>query len=137
MKRPLLLGIGWLSLGAGALGVFLPLLPTTPFLLLSAWCFSRSSERLHRWLLDNPRFGHVIRRWEEEGTMERRIKVRAIGLVILGFSISVLLVPMPLHARVALVLLGLAIAYYLYRIPEPTRVDESSKQLPEVAGDRN
>ncbi|MET0047884.1 MAG: YbaN family protein [Sedimenticola sp.] len=137
MKRPLLLGIGWLSLGAGALGIFLPLLPTTPFLLLSAWCFSRSSERLHRWLLNNPRFGHVIRRWEEEGTMERRIKLRAIGLIILGFSISVLLVPMPLHARVALVLLGLAISYYLYRLPEPKKGAADSKGLPEVAEDRS
>ncbi|MES9956200.1 MAG: YbaN family protein [Sedimenticola sp.] len=137
MKRPLLLGFGWLSLGAGVVGIFLPLLPTTPFLLLSAWCFSRSSERLHRWLLNNPRFGHVIRRWEDEGTMERRIKLRAIGLVILGFSISVLLVPMPLHARVALVLLAIAISYYLYRIPEPKKVVADSKELPEVAEDRS
>ncbi|MES9962227.1 MAG: YbaN family protein [Candidatus Sedimenticola sp. 20ELBAFRAG] len=130
MKRPLLLGIGWISLAAGVIGLFLPLLPTTPFLLLSAWCFSRSSERLHQWLLNNPRFGPVIRRWEEEGCMERRIKVRAILLVIASFSATTLLMPMPLHARLGLALLGLGVVYLLYRVPEPSVVsvpaDEAS-----------
>jgi uncharacterized membrane protein YbaN (DUF454 family) len=64
--RWLFLAAGWLSLGFGLVGVFLPLLPTTPFVLLAAYLFSRGSEHLHRWLVEHPRFGQYIRDWEAE-----------------------------------------------------------------------
>jgi len=62
----LFIACGWLSLALGFLGVFLPLLPTTPFVLLAAFFFSKGSERLHRWLVEHPRFGHYVRDWEAE-----------------------------------------------------------------------
>jgi uncharacterized membrane protein YbaN (DUF454 family) len=65
-KRRVLVALGYVSLAVGVIGVFLPLLPTTPFVLLAAFFFSKGSERLHRWLIGHPRFGCYIRDWEAE-----------------------------------------------------------------------
>lgn len=62
----LFIALGWISLGLGVLGIFLPLLPTTPFVLLAAFLFSKGSERMHRWLREHPSFGRYIRDWEAE-----------------------------------------------------------------------
>lgn len=91
--RYLLLACGWLSFGLGVIGVVLPLLPTTPFMLLAAACFSRSSERFHRWLLNNRVFGKIIRDWESERAMDKTIKIRVLILVAITFSISIYVVP--------------------------------------------
>ncbi|MCV2863285.1 YbaN family protein [Albidovulum sediminicola] len=98
--RPLWVSAGLLSLGLGLLGLFLPLLPTVPFLLLSAFCFARSSERLHDWLVNHDRLGPPIRDWRERGAVSRRAKLFAtasvlasLGLAVwLGFGTVVLLV---------------------------------------------
>lgn len=58
----------------GVIGLFLPIMPTVPFLVVAAWCASRSSPRLHRWLLSHPRFGHLLRDWYEAGLVPRRAK---------------------------------------------------------------
>jgi uncharacterized membrane protein YbaN (DUF454 family) len=62
----LMIALGWISLALGFIGAFLPLLPTTPFVLLAAFFFSRGSERLHRWLVQHPGFGRYVRDWEAE-----------------------------------------------------------------------
>ena len=61
-----MIACGMLALGLGILGIFLPLLPTTPFVLVAAFFFSKGSKRLHSWLVQHPRFGHYIRDWEAE-----------------------------------------------------------------------
>lgn len=94
MTRALWLTGGFIALALGALGVILPLLPTVPFLLLAAFCFARSSERLHRWLLDHPTFGPPIAAWERNGAISRRAKwlatasvvVALMGAVVFGFA---------------------------------------------------
>jgi hypothetical protein len=80
---------GFLFLAVGTVGVFLPLLPTTPFVLLSAACFARSSEKWHRWLLANGTFGPMIRDWESKRCVSRRVKAVAIGsmLGVGGYSV--------------------------------------------------
>lgn len=119
LPRIFFLTAGFVSLGLGILGIFLPLLPTTPLLLLSAWCFSKGSDRLHQWLLSNPHFGPIIRRWEDEGTIERRVKIRALFLIAITFSITLLLVPVGPITSWVIALIGLGVSIFLYRLPEP------------------
>ena len=76
------LSAGWGALALGVVGIFLPVLPTTPLVLLAAWCFSRSSERLHRKLLDHPRLGPPIRDWEAHGVIRLRSKLLATAVVV-------------------------------------------------------
>jgi hypothetical protein len=78
MLRTLYFVGGGISLVLGLAGIFLPLLPTTPFLLLSSYCFIRSSPRAHRWLLAHPWFGPPIRDWEEHRAVSRRVKLLAV-----------------------------------------------------------
>ena len=85
LVRGLFLAAGLACLGLGLVGVVLPVLPTTPFLILAAACFARSSQRLERWLLDHPRFGAPLRAWRERGAIPRRAKAAALGGTTLGF----------------------------------------------------
>lgn len=89
--RGLWLAAGMLFLGLGLLGVLLPVLPTTPFLLLAAGCFARSSPRLHGWLLDHRLFGPPIRNWEENGAISRPAKRLATGSMVAVFVLSLAL----------------------------------------------
>ena len=85
--------LGFIFLGIAVLGVFLPLLPTTPFVLLAAGCFAQSSERMHRWILANETFGPMVRDWERKRCVSCRVKAIAIGsmVVVGGFSVFVAL----------------------------------------------
>lgn len=92
--RYALLAIGWLSLVLGVIGIFLPVLPTTPFLLLSAACFVRSSRRVYLWLIGHPRLGPWIADYLEGNGLPLKAKVYALLLMWLGISLSCYLVPM-------------------------------------------
>ncbi|WP_408640069.1 YbaN family protein [Devosia ureilytica] len=81
--RPLYLILGFAAVALGVIGAFLPLLPTTPLLILAAGLFARSSPRLEAWLVEHPRFGPVLRAWRENGAIPRRAKVLAcVGIAI-------------------------------------------------------
>lgn len=101
--------LGVSALGLGALGVVLPLLPTTPFILLAAFAFSKSSDRWHRWLLNHRTFGPLIADWRAHGAINRRTKiVSTLAMVaVLGLS-ALLAVPWPVFAVQALVMAGAA-----------------------------
>jgi uncharacterized membrane protein YbaN (DUF454 family) len=81
--------LGFLFVGIALLGVILPLLPTTPFVLLAAACFARSSEKWHRWMLANDTFGPMIRNWERNRCISCRVKLIAIAsmLIVGGYSV--------------------------------------------------
>lgn len=81
-RRWVYLAGGWGFLALGALGIFLPVLPTTPFVLVAAWLFSRSSERLHRRLLEHRTFGRVVREWEAHGVIRLRAKLLATAVIV-------------------------------------------------------
>lgn len=86
--------VGVLFLLLGAIGAVLPLLPTTPFVLLAAWCFARSSPRMHAWLLKSPLFGPVLRNWEENRCMPRNAR-RVALIMMLGVGTSSVLFFVP------------------------------------------
>ncbi len=84
------LGFGWGMVGLGLIGVALPGLPTTPFLLLAAFAFSRSAPGLKLWLEEHPTFGPPIRDWEERGAISPRAKTLAVSMMALILAISLL-----------------------------------------------
>lgn len=105
MTRGLWLVGGGAALGAGLVGLVLPLIPTVPFLLLAAFCFARSSARLHDWLVTHPTLGPPIRDWERSGAISPRAKRLGTVSVLVGFGLSVWLeVPPPVLILQALVL---------------------------------
>lgn len=106
-QRRLLWLAGMLSLLLGALGVVLPGLPTTPFVLLAAACFLRASPRMHRWLLRNRSFGPLLREWEQHRSVPRRVKHFALGSMLLTGGVSFWLLDSSPLAKAALAL-GLA-----------------------------
>ena len=116
MARWCLLVLGVLLTGLAAVGAFLPVLPTTPFLLLAAACFMRSSPAFHRRLLANRMFGPYLAQWQHDHTVPRDAKRKAYGLVALTFSLSVYLVGVT-WLRWTLVGIALALIAFLAWLP--------------------
>lgn len=112
------IGTGFLSLGLGALGAVLPVLPTTPFILLAAACFARGSDRWHDWLRSHPRFGFLVRDWEEHRAIRTSAKRTAIIAMTVAGTISVALVPV-WEGRAALVLVLVTVSILIATRPTP------------------
>jgi hypothetical protein len=126
--RALWLVGGWLALVIGLIGVFLPLLPTTPFVLVAAWCFSRGSPRVERWLLEHPRLGPVVRDWREHHAVPLPAKQFATVMMAISSLGAIFLLPMPWSWLPAIVCTGAAIA--LWRLPT-RRVSRPGRSLAE------
>ena len=118
--RWLLLLAGFLFVGLAALGVILPLLPTTPFVLVAAACFARSSPRFYNWLLANRVFGPLIADWRTHGSIPRRAKITAVVLIVVvgGSSIWFVVDPVWLQVTIGAILLGV-ITWLLSRPTSP------------------
>ncbi len=116
--RLLWLAAGLLVLAIGAIGVILPLLPTTPFLLLAAWCFAKSSPKLHQWLHEHATFGPLISNWNQYGSIDRRSKRVAI-IVILLTPVITLLIGVPWWALAAQILVLAIAATFILTRPNP------------------
>lgn len=91
--KALWLAAGGLSLAVGLVGIFLPLLPTVPFVLLAAFCFSRGSARCERWLLEHPRFGPWILDWRQHHAVPLRAKQLAIAMMAAGSVVAAFQLP--------------------------------------------
>lgn len=115
--RSLLLVIGWLSVAGGVIGIFLPLVPTVPLLLLAVTCFARSSDRFHRWLLEHARLGPLVRDYLDGAGIPRRARLSAITMVWVSVAISAWFVPRP-WVRILLLGIAVCITIYLLRLPE-------------------
>ncbi|EOC0265430.1 DUF454 family protein [Cronobacter dublinensis] len=116
MQRTILLILGWLAVVLATLGVVLPLLPTTPFLLLVAWCFARSSPRFHHWLLYRSWFGGYLRHWQQYRAMPPGAKPRAILVILATFAISLWMVKI-FWVRVLLLVILSGLLIFMWRIP--------------------
>ena len=117
LRKALLIGVGGLALGLGLLGVVLPGLPTTPFVLLAAACFAKASPRLHRRIVGNPLLGPMVRDWEAHRTLPVKIKLIAIGSMTLMVGLSVWHFAGRPGLQAALVVLGVIGAVVVGRIP--------------------
>ena len=115
--RWLLTAAGLVSTALGVAGIFLPLLPTVPMLLLAAACFARGSERFHGWLLGHPRLGPMISGYLEGQGIPLRAKITAIALIWISIPVSVLFFIPLLWVRVFLVAVGMCVSIYLLRLP--------------------
>lgn len=104
--------LGWAWVGLAVIGMALPLLPTTPFLLLAAACFARSSKRLHGWLQAHPRLGPVLAEWEARRAIPRRAKRLATLVIVVTTGALLLLGRGPRWVHLALLpLVGCGLAY--------------------------
>lgn len=115
VRRIGLIAVGLVSLALGGLGIFVPLLPTTPFVLLAAFAFANSSETLHRWLLDHNVFGPLIDNWRRHRAISRNAKAISVVSMVAILAVSWFMgVAMPVIAVQALVL-GCSAAFVLTR----------------------
>ena len=116
LVRALYLTVGFAAVILGIVGIVLPVLPTTPFLLLAAACFARSSQHFHDKLLANRIAGPIIREWIEHRSIRRSVKRWVYLLLALSFGSSILLMPSVWH-QVMLATLGFVLAAFIWRIP--------------------
>lgn len=124
MKRalaPLYVALGWLSLLLGFIGIFLPILPTTPFVLLAAWFFSKGSRRLHAWLLRSKTFGPIIRDWSAYGVIRPRAKALSLSMMALLFGYTLIFVQVGLLVKLIVASIGLATATFIVTRPSAPR----------------
>lgn len=105
-KKFFYLIIGSISLFFGIIGIMLPIIPTTPFVLLSAWCFYRGSSKFHDWLINHPNFGPIIDEFGNEEGMSRESKIKAIAMTWVAVLLTVFFVLDTLEMR--LLIIGLA-----------------------------
>lgn len=114
--RWLFIGLGLTALALAVLGIFLPILPTTPLVLLAAAFFARGSTRLHHYLLHHRIFGPIIQDWEEHRSMPPGVKPWAFTLLAISFAASIYAVESA-PVRLALAAVGLILALFLWRVP--------------------
>jgi len=113
----ILICCGWASIVAGVIGIFLPLLPTVPFLLLAAACFARSSERFHGWLVEHDHLGPLVRDYLDSGGIPLRVKRMAIAMVWVSVPASAFLFVPVVWVRVVLMAIAAGVTLYLLRLP--------------------
>jgi len=120
--RVLYLALGCVFVALGIAGALLPVLPTTPFMLLAAACFARASSRFYNWLLNTRAFGPLILEWREHHSIPYRPKLFAIGLMAITLAASIILTLHEPGLQIALAAFGALLGIWLYRIPSRDRV---------------
>jgi uncharacterized membrane protein YbaN (DUF454 family) len=117
--RWMLISAGMICVGLGALGILLPGLPTTPFLLVAAYCFARSSEHFHDWLLNHRWFGSYVRNFEEGRGMTRPAKATTLLVMWLSFGVTIVFFVPVAIGQAGMFLLAAAVSIYIMRLPTP------------------
>lgn len=111
--RKLLVFLGTIFVGLGILGMFLPLLPTTPFLLLAAACYARSSKRFYHWLLHNKWFGSYIRDYKEEKRIPLKVKIFTVSLLWITIILSAIFATDVTFVRIILIIIALCVTIHI------------------------
>lgn len=121
LKRALFFVVGVLSFALGFIGAFLPVLPTTPFILLAAYCFSKSSERLHQYLLNSSLFGQVIRDWESGRVIRLRPKIMATAMMSLMMSYPVFFKAIAVEAKFLMIVVYTCVLIFIWSCPSSSQ----------------
>lgn len=127
MRRAFLC-LGYASLALGIAGIFLPLLPTTPFVLLAAWCFARSNPRLAERLYSHPRFGPLLTAWRDQKAIPRHAKIYALTAMAASYAVILWVSHSPVVPVVLAAVMG-SVALYIATRPRPR--DEAAGPLPD------
>ena len=123
MKRTILISLGLLCVGLGFIGVFVPGVPTTIFLIIALWAFTKSSEKLRHWLLNHKRFGPILNNWQEHKVVPRRAKI----LMVVLMSLAVILFYYSLQSLILTIgLIIILVSVAIYVISLPSKVPENS-----------
>ena len=117
MMRGVYIIVGTIALILGAIGVFLPVIPTTPFIILAAACYLRGSDRLHAWILSSRWFGATIKNYQAGRGLTRDTKLRAISMMWVMILISAWFFVSSLFVRVAMICVSIGVTVYLVRLP--------------------
>jgi len=128
--RALYCSLGWLFFLTGLIGAFLPVLPTTPFMILALWMFSKSSERFHRWLYHHRIFGPSLQKWQQHRVIPTKAKLASISMMSLSFVYMLIYSPVSWQMDVLIGLFMLTGAWYVLSKPSrpPEGIDETEKQ---------
>ena len=123
MKRTILISLGCFCVGLGFIGVFIPGIPTTIFLIIALWAFTKSSEKLRHWLLNHKRFGPILNNWQEHKVVPRRAKI----LMVVLMSLAVILFyysSQSLILTIGLIIILISVAVYVISLP--SKIPENS-----------
>jgi uncharacterized protein len=122
VKRLMYLGFGWLMFSIGFVGAFLPVLPTTPFMLLALWGFSKGSDNLHNWLYHHPKYGALLSDWEKYRIIPIKAKITAISMMCLSAGIMIFFSDVP---KIALYCaLGIMVIGAVFILTKPSKKPE-------------
>ena len=127
MKKYLFIAAGFLSLSMGVIGIFLPLLPTTPFLLLTAACFLKSSEKLYSWLMGHRVFGKYIENYIKYRAISVKSKIISIVILWIVMSISISAIDIIL-VKILLVLIAIGVTFHLLSLKSLEKVLDKDKK---------
>jgi uncharacterized membrane protein YbaN (DUF454 family) len=116
-----LVAAGLVFFALAIVGLFVPVLPATPFVLLAAACFARASPRFYNWLLKHRVFGPTVLEWRRNRSIPYRVKLWAIALMALSLGVSIAFFVRPVWLQVVLAAFGVLLAAWLYKIPSRDR----------------
>ena len=123
MKRTILISLGWLCVGLGFIGVFVPGIPTTIFLIIALWAFTKSSKKLRHWLLNHKRFGPILNNWQQHKVVPRRAKI--LMVVLMSFAVVLFYYSLQnLYLTIGLIIILVSVAIYVISLP--SKIPENS-----------
>ena len=123
MKRMILISLGWFCVGLGFIGIFVPGIPTTIFLIIALWAFTKSSKKLRNWLLNHKKFGPILNNWQQHKVVPRRAKILMVVLMSLA-SILFYYSLQNLYLTIGLVIILVLVAIYVISLP--SKIPENS-----------
>ena len=123
MKKIILITVGWCCVGMAFIGVFVPGIPTTIFLIVALWAFARSSKKFHSWLLNHKRFGPILQNWESHKVVPRNAKILMVilqisAVIIFHYSLQ------NIYLTVLLIITLIFVARYVLSLPSELPVNE-------------